>query len=816
MGGPLHTVMLPISGMTCVNCAANIERSLRKMNGVSHAEVNFAAERATVSFHPESVNSGQIAARIEQAGYKVPTVRKEFSILGMTCSNCAMNIERVLAKKIPGIRNATVNFAAEMLQVEYIPTISSPDDIIEAVRKAGFSATASSGEEEEDEEQAARATEIALQRKKLLIGLLFTVPLFVFSMTRDFHLTGAWSHSSAVNWLLFILATPVQFYTGLDFYKGGLNSLRNRSANMDVLVAMGSSVAYVYSTMILIWPSLGEHVYFETAAVIITLIKFGKLLEARTKSKTGGAIRKLMGLRPKTAFVLEQGIEKEVPLSSVEVGQLLVVRPGERIPVDGLVVNGTSAVDEAMLTGESLPVDKEKGSRVVGGTINHTGMLTIEATRIGRDTVLSQIIRLVQETQGSRAPIQALADRVAAVFVPAIILVAVATFVLWWWLGGDFVAAIIRLVAVLVIACPCALGLATPTAIMAGTGKAAEKGILFKNSTALEAAAELDVIVFDKTGTLTRGKPDVVDVLPLAPVCESREELLAMTAAAEKGSEHPLGKAIFAAAGRMGLVPPEPSEFETFSGAGVRAIVNGRKVTAGKPAWLAESGIPIDSAHGDIERLQSEGKTVIMAGIDNRPAGIIALADTVKPEAAKTLRHLREQGISTVILTGDNYHTAKAIGDQLGVDGVIAEVRPEEKALKIKTLQAEKKRVAMVGDGINDAPALAQADVGFAIGTGTDIAIESADIILAGGNLDGVLRSIRLSRATMRTIRQNLFWAFCYNSLLIPVAAGALAPLASIPAPLAQLHPMLAALAMAFSSLSVVGNSLRLYRAVID
>ncbi len=817
MEGRPQTISLPVAGMTCANCAMNIERALRKMDGVSDAAVNFAVEKATVSFRQETVSGREIAARIEQAGYKVPRAKAEFSIRGMTCANCAMNIERVLPRKASGVLSATVNFAAELLYVEYIPAISSLEDIVAAVKKAGYEATALGGEVDElDTEQMARSADIANQWKKLLVGILFTIPLFLLSMARDFNLTGAWSHSAATNWLFFVLATPVQFYTGWDYYTGGFNSLRNYSANMDVLVAMGASVAYFYSASILLLPSLGEHVYFETAAVIITLIKLGKLLEARTKGKTGGAIRKLMGLRPKTAVILEEGVEKEVPLSSVQVRQQLIVRPGECIPVDGVVVNGMSAVDEAMLTGESIPVDKEKGSQVVGGTINRTGMLTIEAARVGRDTVLSQIIRLVQETQGSRAPIQALADRVAAVFVPSIILVAFFTFGLWWWLGGSFVPAMIRLVAVLVIACPCALGLATPTAIMAGTGKAAEKGILFKNSTALEAAADLDVVVFDKTGTLTQGRPDVVDIRSLAPVCGNMEELLSVVAGAEKGSEHPLGKAIVAAAVRKGITAGEATNFEAFGGAGVMAIINGRKVMVGKPAWLEQYGIAIDPVSKDIEKLRSEGKTVIVAAIENRIGGIIALADTVKPEARESLRRLRDQGISTVILTGDNHHTAKAIAEQVGVDRIIAEVLPEEKASKIKELQDGGNRVAMVGDGINDAPALAQADVGFAIGTGTDIAIESADIILASGHLDGVRRSISLSRATMQTIRRNLFWAFCYNILLIPVAAGVLAPFGFIPAPLARLHPMLAALAMAFSSLSVVGNSLRLYRAPID
>jgi Cu+-exporting ATPase len=647
------------------------------------------------------------------------------------------------------------------------------------------------------------------------VGVICSLPLFLLSMGRDFGFTGEWSHAAWVNWLFWALATPVQFYTGWDYYTGGFNSLRNRSANMDLLVAMGSSVAYLYSLAVLLHPALGHHVYFETSAVIITLIKLGKMLEARTKSRTGGAIRKLIGLRPKTAVILEHGAEKEIPLAQVKVGDVVVVRPGGSLPVDGVVVEGESAVDESMLSGESLPVDKRAGDAVVGGSINTEGLLKIRARAVGKATVLAQIIRLVQEAQGSKAPIQALADRVAAIFVPAIIAIAFLVFLLWWIASGDFVSAMIRLVAVLVIACPCALGLATPTAIMAGTGKGAEHGILFKTSEALEKASKLTTVVLDKTGTITRGKPTVAEVLPFE-TAGGVSELLLLAASVEKGSEHPLGKAIVAQAEASNLVLTDPVEFKASGGRGVQARVNGARVAVGKPAWIEEElGIATAPLHDRIHDLQSQANTVMVVACDGRLAGLIAVADMLKPDSRQAIQELRALGLKVVMLTGDNVATARSIASQVGVEHVFAEVRPEEKSSRIQELQHQGESVGMVGDGINDAPALAQADVGMAIGTGTDVAIETAGVILASGSLAGVPRAIRLSRATMRTITENLFWAFGYNVILIPIAAGALYPFESLPVMLRQLHPILAALAMAFSSISVVSNSLRLYKADI-
>ena len=648
------------------------------------------------------------------------------------------------------------------------------------------------------------------------MGVICSLPLFLLSMGRDFGFTGEWSHAPWVNWLFWALASPVQFYTGWDYYTGGFNSLRNRSANMDVLVAMGSSVAYLYSLAVLLHPALGHHVYFETSAVIITLIKLGKMLESRTKSRTGGAIRKLIGLRPKTAVILEHGAEKEIPLAQVQVGDVVVVRPGGSLPVDGVVVEGESAVDESMLSGEPLPVDKRAGDAVVGGSINTEGLLKIRARAVGKATVLAQIIRLVQEAQGSKAPIQALADRVAAIFVPAIIAIAFLVFLLWWAISGDFVSAMIRLVAVLVIACPCALGLATPTAIMAGTGKGAEHGILFKTSEALEKASKLTTVVLDKTGTITRGKPTVAEVLPFETAGGGVSELLMLAASVEKGSEHPLGKAIVAQAESSNLVLPDPVEFKASGGRGVQARVNGARVAVGKPAWIEEElGIATAPLRDRIHDLQSQANTVMVVACDGRLAGLIAVADMLKPDSRQAIQELRALGLKVVMLTGDNVATARSIASQVGVEHIFAEVRPEEKSSRIQELQHQGESVGMVGDGINDAPALAQADVGMAIGTGTDVAIETAGVILASGSLAGVPRAIRLSRATMRTITENLFWAFGYNVILIPIAAGALYPFESLPTMLRQLHPILAALAMAFSSISVVSNSLRLYKADI-
>lgn len=813
---PEQKIIFPVTGMTCANCALNIERGTKKMEGVDDITMNFASGQAAVTFDSKKLGVKDILKKIQDLGYNVPTTKVEFPVTGMTCANCAMNIEKAVGKNVPGVVKASVNFATERLSVEYVPAVSSVDDIISAIEKAGYGAISPDDIlEEEDAEEAARNAEIKDQTYKFAAGMFFTLPLFLLSMGRDFNLLGMWSHAVWVNWLFLGLATPVQFYTGWDYYVGGFKSLRNRSANMDVLVAMGSTVAYVYSLFVLVFPFLGDHVYFETSAVIITLIKLGKLLESRTKGKTGGAIRKLIGLQPKTATVIVDKIEKEIPLTAIKVGDIIIVRPGERVPVDGVVLEGESAVDESMLTGEPLPVDKKVNDKVVGGTINGEGLLKFRADRVGKETVLAQIIRLVQEAQGSKAPIQAIADRVAAVFVPAVIAIALITFAVWWTITGEFVPSMIRLVAVLVIACPCALGLATPTAIMAGTGKAAERGVLFKNSEALEMATKLDTIVLDKTGTITVGKPSVTDIVLFDSALKTEDDLLKLAASVEKGSEHPLGKAVVNEAERREINLWKPENFKAHGGLGVEAQLNGNYVRLGKPEWFREIGIDTGKAEREVERLQSGGKTVMVLTEGEKLSGLIAVSDILRPESQKAIEELHAQKLKVIMLTGDNFQTAKTIASEVHIDDVLAEVRPEAKSSKIKELKEEGRIVGMVGDGINDAPALAQANVGIAIGTGTDVAIETGDVILSSGDLTGVSRAIRLSRSTMNTVKQNLFWAFFYNIILIPVAAGILYPFDVFPGFLRQLHPILAAFAMAFSSISVVTNSLRLYNAKV-
>ncbi len=730
-------------------------------------------------------------------------------ITGMTCTNCAMNIERVLKKKVTGVSEASVNFATERADIAFDQNITDLDAIVAAIEKAGYGAVIPV-DDIEDEETEAREKEALGQKRKFFIGLLFTAPLFILSMGRDFNLIGAWSHEKWVNWLFFLLATPVQFYTGYDYYVGGWKSLKNRSANMDVLVAMGSSVAYFYSLLLLIFSGSGGHVYFETSAVIITLIKLGKMLEARTKGKTGGAIKKLLMLRPKTATVIQNGIEKEVSISGINIGDMVIVHPGESIPVDGIVTEGASTVDESMLTGEPLPVEKKINDKVTGGTINAAGRLIFKATAVGKDTVLSKIVKMVQEAQGSRAPIQNITDRVAAIFVPSIIVLALLTFIFWWVAGGEFVPAMIRMVAVLVIACPCALGLATPTAIMAGTGKGAEKGILFRNSVVLEAVSKLDAVVLDKTGTVTTGKPSVKRIISFDPD-RTEDDILRLAASVEQGSEHPVGKAIVREAKRRGITLSPPVDFKAYGGAGVQAGIDGVKSYAGKPEWFTDLGIKTEPSQDSVSLLQEEGNTLMLVSTDSIK-GLIAVSDRIRPESEKAVSDLKQMGIKIIMLTGDNEKTASSIAKSAGIDEVISQVMPEEKAAKITDLQEKGFKVGMVGDGINDAPALAQADVGIAIGTGTDVAIESGDIILSRGDLGGIPGAIKLSRKTMGVIRQNLFWAFFYNVALIPVAAGALYPVEFLPMFLRQLHPILAALAMAMSSITVVSNSLRLYR----
>lgn len=822
-------ISMPITGMTCAACAARIEKVLKRAEGVGDAHVNFATHRAAIEYDPRVTNTRALVEAVQDAGYETVASEARFRLQANGAGPAAPEAASALAAvvgRVPGVVSTAYDADAREVTVEYLPGVADLRTVRQALTAAGYrvgetppAGSGGAGEAEPDWEQQAREQEYKDLWRRLLVAVGLGGPVTVVAML---HLDFPGNH-----WLQFLLTTPILLYSGRQFFTGAWGALRHRAADMNTLIALGTGAAYGFSVISTFFPQLvvgtpahagghatGAHagaaapVYFEAAAVIIALILVGRLLEARAKARTGDAIRRLMGLQARTARVVRHGREMEIPVEEVIPGDLVLVRPGEKIPVDGVVREGRSAVDESMLTGESLPVEKEPGADVFGATVNRTGAFRFEATRVGKETALQQIIQLVQNAQGTRAPIQRLADVISGIFVPVVLIIAIATFVVWFNLAPvdtRLQQALIAFVSVLIIACPCALGLATPTAIMVGTGKGAESGILIKGGESLETAHKLDAVILDKTGTITNGRPELTDVIP-APGMD-RAELLRLAASAEQSSEHPLGEAVVRGAKSRGLALAAAEGFESLTGRGLEARIEGREVLVGNRRLMEERGIDFTPLESHPDELAGAGKTPMLVAIGGRAAGVIAVADTVKETSAAAVRELRRLGLEVVMITGDNRRTAEAVARQVGIERVMAEVLPEHKAEQVRKLQAERRTVAMVGDGINDAPALAQADVGIAIGTGTDVAMEASDITLIRGDLRGVATAIRLSKATMRSIKQNLFFAFVYNVLGIPVAAGVLYPFFGI-----LLSPMLASGAMALSSVSVVTNSLRLKR----
>ncbi|WP_144460763.1 heavy metal translocating P-type ATPase [Siminovitchia fortis] len=793
---------LQISGMTCAACANRIEKGLKKIEGVEEANVNFALEKTQIKYDPEKTEVTQFKEKVQSLGYDVVSEKAEFDISGMTCAACANKIEKRL-NKMDGVDKATVHFALETVLVEYNPDQVSVSDMKEAIKKFGY--TLEQKQENAEGQVDHRQKEIGKQQGKFLFSAILSFPL-LWAMVSHFEFTSfIWLPDMFMNpWIQFALATPVQFIVGGQFYVGAFKALRNKSANMDVLVALGTSAAYFYSLYLSI-RSIGSNahmveLYYETSAVLITLIILGKLFEAKAKGRSSEAIKKLMGLQAKNATVVRNGQEMIIPIEEVLQGDIVYIKPGEKVPVDGEIVEGSSALDESMLTGESVPIDKTIGDSVIGSTINKNGFLKIKATKVGKDTALAQIIKVVEEAQGSKAPIQRLADVISGIFVPIVVGIAIITFLVWYFAvsPGEFAEALEKFIAVLVIACPCALGLATPTSIMAGSGRAAEFGILFKGGEHLETTHRLDTIILDKTGTVTNGKPSLTDVILAEGMNETK--FLTLIGSAEKNSEHPLAQAIVEGIQDKGIELASPETFEAIPGFGVQATVNGKDLLIGTRRLMAKDNIHVQAELTKMEELEKQGKTAMLAAIDGRFAGIVAVADTIKETSKEAIARLRDMDLDVVMITGDNTQTAQAIAKQVGIKHVIAEVLPEGKAAEVKKLQQAGKKVAMVGDGINDAPALATADIGMAIGTGTDVAMEAADITLIRGDLNAIADSIFMSKKTITNIKQNLFWALAYNSLGIPVAAAGF------------LAPWLAGAAMAFSSVSVVLNALRLQR----
>ncbi|PGZ52983.1 heavy metal translocating P-type ATPase [Bacillus cereus] len=793
---------LQISGMTCAACANRIEKGLKKVEGVHEANVNFALEKTKIMYDPTKTNLQQFKEKVEALGYGIVSDKAEFTVSGMTCAACANRVEKRL-NKLDGVNKATVNFALESATVDFNHDEVNVNEMKSAITKLGYKLEVKP--DDQDASTDHRLQEIERQKKKFIISFILSFPL-LWAMVSHFSFTSfIYLPDMLMNpWVQLALATPVQFIIGGQFYVGAYKALRNKSANMDVLVALGTSAAYFYSVYLSI-QSIGSSkhmtdLYFETSAVLITLIILGKLFEAKAKGRSSEAIKKLMGLQAKTATVVRDGTEIKILIEEVVAGDIVYVKPGEKIPVDGEIVEGKSAIDESMLTGESIPVDKSIGDVVIGSTINKNGFLKVKATKVGRDTALAQIIKVVEEAQGSKAPIQRVADQISGIFVPVVVVIAIITFAVWmiFVTPGDFGGALEKMIAVLVIACPCALGLATPTSIMAGSGRAAEYGILFKGGEHLEATHRLDTVILDKTGTVTNGKPVLTDVMVADGFHEA--EILRLVGAAEKNSEHPLAEAIVEGIKEKKIDIPSSETFEAIPGFGIESVVEGKQLLIGTRRLMKKFDINIEEVSKSMEALEREGKTAMLIAINKEYAGIVAVADTVKDTSKAAIARLKKMGLDVVMITGDNTQTAQAIAGQVGIDHVIAEVLPEGKAEEVKKLQAQGKKVAMVGDGINDAPALATANIGMAIGTGTDVAMEAADITLIRGDLNSIADAIFMSKMTIRNIKQNLFWALAYNALGIPIAA------------LGFLAPWVAGAAMAFSSVSVVLNALRLQR----
>jgi len=804
----MENKILKIEGMTCAACAKTIERVSKKLPGVVEASVNFATEKLNINYDESKVKLSDIQSAVEKAGYKVlvETTNKTLKIEGMTCAACAKNIERA-TRKLSGVIESNVNFATEKLTISFEPSLVRTSDIKKAIEKAGYKALEEESNVDLDKEK--KEKEIKGLWNRFLISAIFGFPLLLIAMVPMFIMLpeaiNPMMHPKGYAILQLVISLPIM-YTGKKYFIVGFKSLFRLSPNMDSLIAIGTSAAFLYSVFAVVEILAGKtgyEMYFESAGVILTLITLGKYLETVTKGKTSEAIKKLMGLAPKTALIIRDNIEVEIPIDEVEVGDIVLVKPGEKMPVDGVVVEGITSVDESMLTGESMPVEKSTGHKIIGASINKNGAIKFKATKVGKDTALAQIITLVENAQGSKAPIAKLADVISSYFVPVVIVIAIVSSLTWLISGESVVFSLTIFISILVIACPCALGLATPTAIMVGTGKGAEYGVLIKSGIALETAHKIQTIVFDKTGTLTEGKPNVTDIVTVAGIDE--KYLLQIAASAEKGSEHPLGEAIVKGAEERNLEFKKVDSFKAIPGYGIEVTIEGNKILLGNMKLMVESKISLEKLEDISNKLAEEGKTPMYIAIENKISGIIAVADTVKENSKKAIERLHAMGIEVAMITGDNKKTAAAIAAQVGIDRIYAEVLPEDKANEVKKLQAEGKKVAMVGDGINDAPALAQADIGIAIGTGTDVAMESADIVLMRSDLMDVPTALQLSKKTITNIKQNLFWAFGYNILGIPVAMGILHLFGG---PL--LNPIIAALAMSFSSVSVLTNALRL------